>query len=145
MPSLVCPPAARAPAAVAAQSFADLEQLLHRDLATLITDARWLRHYAAAALRLQGNALLGAAEAFGPLPAQSPPARKLAEPPSPPPGITGGLGASAVGGTAPAFAAGQLGEGPPPHTPDAQLAPLARFPVTAEKAGAGGGPHSATV
>jgi hypothetical protein len=73
--------------AVAAQSYADQEQVLHRDLATLISDARWLKHYMAAALRLQGTALLMAADAFGSLPQPSPPASRVLASPSPPPAV----------------------------------------------------------
>ena len=47
------------------QSFQEKEQALYADLSTLIKDASWLRHYMASALRVQGEALLGAASALG--------------------------------------------------------------------------------
>ena len=53
--------------AVTSQNFDQQEALLARDLAALIADGQYLKHYVAAALRLQGGALLGAADAFGEL------------------------------------------------------------------------------
>lgn len=50
---------------LAVQSFQEKEQALSGDLATLIKDATWLRHYMSSALRVQGEALLGASKALG--------------------------------------------------------------------------------
>lgn len=51
--------------AVAVQSYQEKEQNLYVDLSTLIKDAAWLKHYIASALKVQGDALLGAASALG--------------------------------------------------------------------------------
>ena len=51
--------------AVSVQSFQEKELSLYSDLSTLIKDASWLRHYMASALRIQGEALTGAARALG--------------------------------------------------------------------------------
>jgi hypothetical protein len=131
---------------VAAQNYADQEQLLHRDLSTLLADASWLRHYAAAALRLQGNALLAAAEAFGPMPAApSPPASKVAAPAPARPASPGsafqgardaGRGGTAAAGSLPRTAASGLGDGSP-ATPSAKPLPphTARFPAAEARQG----------
>lgn len=50
---------------MAVQSYQEKEQSLYADLSTLIKDASWLRHYMASALRVQGEALSGAARALG--------------------------------------------------------------------------------
>ena len=50
---------------MAVQSYQEKEQSLYSDLTTLIKDAAWLRHYIASALKVQGDALLGAAGALG--------------------------------------------------------------------------------
>lgn len=52
-------------AAVTVQSFQEKEQALYADLSTLVKDAAWLRHYMSSALRVQGDALVGAATALG--------------------------------------------------------------------------------
>jgi hypothetical protein len=52
--------------ALVAHEFKEKEGALADDLSTLIRDAEWLRHYMATALKLQGDALLGAAAALGP-------------------------------------------------------------------------------
>ncbi|KAI3436754.1 hypothetical protein D9Q98_006166 [Chlorella vulgaris] len=62
---------------VTTQNFEQQESLLARDLAALIADGQYLKHYVAAALRLQGGALLGAADAFG----------ELTSAPTPPPPV----------------------------------------------------------
>jgi hypothetical protein len=51
--------------ALVAHKYQESEQALADDLGTLIKDAEWLRHYMATALRLQGEALMGAAAALG--------------------------------------------------------------------------------
>ncbi|KAI8113609.1 hypothetical protein M9435_003607 [Picochlorum sp. BPE23] len=50
---------------LAVQSYQEKEQALYSDLSTLIKDAAWLRHYIASALKVQGDALIGAAGALG--------------------------------------------------------------------------------
>jgi hypothetical protein len=50
---------------LAVQSYQEKEQSLYTDLSTLIKDAAWLKHYIASALRVQGDALVGAARALG--------------------------------------------------------------------------------
>jgi len=51
--------------AVVVQNYQEKEQSLYTDLSTLIKDAAWLKHYLASALRVQGEALSGAARALG--------------------------------------------------------------------------------
>jgi hypothetical protein len=51
--------------AVVVQNYQEKEQSLYSDLSTLIKDASWLKHYMASALRVQGEALAGAARALG--------------------------------------------------------------------------------
>lgn len=51
--------------AVAVQSYQEKEQALYVDLSTLIKDAAWLKHYIGSALKVQGDALLGASHALG--------------------------------------------------------------------------------
>lgn len=52
---------------IATENFDQQEAQLARDLEALITDAHYLKHYIAAALRLQGTALLDGSDAFGEL------------------------------------------------------------------------------
>lgn len=95
---------------VCTQNFDQQEGLLARDLAALITDGQYLKHYVAAALRLQGGALLGGADAFGELtsaPAPPPPAQH-----SPADTPTGAMAAS-VGGAA-GFGAATASQSMPP-------------------------------
>ena len=47
------------------QSYQEKEQSLYNDLSTLIKDAAWLKHYIASALKVQGDALVGASTALG--------------------------------------------------------------------------------
>ena len=47
------------------QSYQEKEQSLYNDLSTLVKDAAWLKHYIASALKVQGDALLGASTALG--------------------------------------------------------------------------------
>ncbi|KAI7840379.1 hypothetical protein COHA_005922 [Chlorella ohadii] len=93
---------------VTSQNFDQQEALLARDLAALIADGQYLKHYVAAALRLQGGALLGAADAFGEL-------------------TSGGHG-----GTTKRFSDPEAGEqyvGTPPKSLDGAPAAGVRFPV----------------
>ncbi|KAL4457824.1 hypothetical protein ABPG75_012689 [Micractinium tetrahymenae] len=108
---------------VATQSFMEQEALLHRDLSTLISDAAWLRHYVAAAFRLEGHALLTSAEAFGPLPggASPPPASKLAVTVGAPPAT-------------PAMAGGPFEAAPPATAQHAARYERAEEPVAAAAA-----------
>lgn len=41
------------------QSYLETERLLHRDLSTLLSDARWLRHYGEVEVGLRGGLRLG--------------------------------------------------------------------------------------
>lgn len=50
--------------AITVQNFQEKEQALCNDQSTLIKDAVWLRHYVASALRVEGEALAGAARAI---------------------------------------------------------------------------------
>jgi hypothetical protein len=98
---------------VTTQNFDQQEALLARDLAALIADGQYLKHYVAAALRLQGGALLGAAEAFGELsgsPAPAPaPGTAQASPVGTPTGtLAGGVGAAGFGAVP-----GSASAGPP--------------------------------
>ena len=88
-------------------------------------DAGWLKHYVAAALRLEGGALQAAAAAFGELPSLTTGAAAM-------PTITG---AAAANNGRPASALGG-GAVPAPATPApaAQL-PTAKFPVVAAEPG----------
>ncbi|KAL4854749.1 Histidinol-phosphate aminotransferase 2 [Chlorella vulgaris] len=52
---------------IATENFDQQEAQLARDLEALITDAHYLKHYIAAALRLQGTALLDGSDTFGEL------------------------------------------------------------------------------
>lgn len=47
------------------QSYQEKEQSLYNDLSTLVKDAAWLKHYISSALKVQGDALTGAAGALG--------------------------------------------------------------------------------
>jgi hypothetical protein len=47
------------------QSYQEKEQSLYTDLSTLVKDAAWLKHYISSALKVQGDALTGAAGALG--------------------------------------------------------------------------------
>lgn len=58
---------------MANQQFDQQEALLAQDLAALIADARFLKHFVAAALRLESSALQSAADAFGELASASVP------------------------------------------------------------------------
>lgn len=90
---------------------------------------------AAAALRLQGTALQQAAEAFGPMPAPSPPASKLAAMagrPTAQPGMASGVAGHAVAEPPPAGGAGSALPAAP-KAPAAVAEPVT--PVTVE-------PHS---
>lgn len=64
------------------QRFDQQEAQLAQDLTSLIADARYLKHFIAAALRLESGALLGAADAFGELAsADAPPSPRAATTP----------------------------------------------------------------
>ena len=51
--------------AVRTKEFEEKEQAVFEDLSALIKDAKWLRHFMAIGLKLNGEALVSAAAAFG--------------------------------------------------------------------------------
>ena len=100
--------------AVTSQNFDQQEALLARDLAALIADGQYLKHYVAAALRLQGGALLGAADAFGELTSGGVAAAPMPAGPSPGTTPTGAMAAAGMGAAGFGAAGAASSSGVPP-------------------------------
>lgn len=99
---------------VTSQNFDQQEALLARDLAALIADGQYLKHYVAAALRLQGGALLGAADAFGELTSGAVAAAPMPAGPSPGTTPTGAMAAAGMGAAGFGAAGAASSSGVPP-------------------------------